>query len=490
MTEPVPLTADAPSVPRGRIARAISVQLVCRALGMVASVLSVAMTARYLGPGAYGQLTAAIVFVGMWASLADLGIGAVIVRLVASGRGDLERLVGVSSGLSLMYCMPLAALAAGTGLLIYDDADVRQMLVVISVTLLFLTMTTVGPVFVTSVRFWPMAISDLVSRFANLGIVFWLVSSHADIIWFAVAQLAPSAVQLLIQAVAASRHISVRPVFSPREIRDLLRESLAQMGIIVVVILYWRADGVILSLMSTHEEVGVYGLAQTIALNVMVLSAFFLNSTLSTAATLFARDIAAFARFMRRSVESMYFLGVPVALIGGMLAGQLIGLIGDDAFVERGAPTLALLFIAVAVRFVAGTVSQGLFAAHHQRFLLWLAIASLVFNVALNFALAGRFGAVGAGAALICTEMLSVVLGSWWLHRVCGYRTPVRFLMRVLVPTAVCAAVMLLLSGHNVLIVGGAALASYLLVNLAIGPVTWSMLSTMWRGRDPVNDGA
>jgi O-antigen/teichoic acid export membrane protein len=455
---------------------------------MVASAVSVAVTARYLGPAAYGQLTIAIVFVGMWSSLVDLGVGTVIVRLVSSGRGNLERLVNVNSGLSLVYCIPLAALAAGSGLLIYHDTDVRTMLVIMSVSLLFLTTTTTAPVFVTKVRFSAMAIADLASRIALLVIIVSLVVSHADIIWFAVANLIPSLFALLIQGVAASRHISLRPVFSPRETRDLLRKSLAQMVIVITVVLYWRADGVILSLLSSKAEVGVYGLAHIFALNTMVLSAFFQNSTLSTAAALFARDVAAFAGFMRRCVEIMYAIGMPVAVIGGMLAAPLIRLIGDEEFVERGAPTLALLFIAVALLFVSDTVSQGLFAANQQRFLLWVAIGALAFNVTLNCVLAGRYGAVGAGVALIFTELLAVAAASWGLHRACGYRMPVKFLMRVLVPTAVTAAVVLLLSGWHVLIIGGAAVAAYLLANLAIGPLTWSMLTTMRGGREPTND--
>ena len=103
--------------------------------------------------------------------------------------------------------------------------------------------------------------------------------------------------------------------------------------------------------MSTHSEVGVYGLAYTVAFNTVVLSTFFLKATLSTATGLFAQDVVAFAAFIRRSVEVMFFLGVPVAIVGSMLAGPVIELLGDRAFVERGAPTLALLFIAVALRF-------------------------------------------------------------------------------------------------------------------------------------------
>lgn len=480
-TEPtIHAGAAEPSISHTRIAQAFSIQLICRAVGMLASVFSVAMTAHYLGPTHYGQLTIAITFVGMWTSLADLGIGTVVVRRVTSGRGDLERLVRVNSGLSLMYCIPLAAVAAVTGLLIYGDPNVRVMLVVLSGQLLMLTMRTrFEPVFLVTVRFSAVAVSDVVSRLATLAVVSWLVASRADIVWFAVAQLIPPAIALLIQGSAAARHISLRPVFSLKESSDLLRESLSLMGVMIVGILYWRADGVILSLVSTHAEVGVYGLAYTVAFNTEVLSVFFLKSTLSTATELFSRDLARFAGFLRRSVELMYFLAIPVAVVGAMLAGPLMKLFGDSAFVGRGTPTLALLFVAVALRFVTGTLGQGLFACHDQRFFFRIFLVALGLNVVLNVFLDSRFGAVGAGITLVCTELFGMVLASWRLHRRCGYRTPVKFLLQVLAPTVVSAATALLLSGHHVVFIVCAAAAAYLATSLMIGPVTWSTVTSM-----------
>jgi O-antigen/teichoic acid export membrane protein len=484
MTEPTAQSAVVPSVPLARMAHAFSIQLICRALGMLASVVSVAMTARYLGPGRYGLLSIAMLFIAMWTSLADLGIATVIVRRVTSGRGDLERLVRINSGLALIYCVPLAVLAAVSGLLIYHDSDVRVMLVVLSGALLMQTMTTrFEPVFLATVRFSAVAISDVVGRLGALALVAYLVAARSDVIWFAVAQLIPPAVQLLIQGTAAMRHISVRPIFAPREAADLLRESLPLIGFLVVGLLYCRADGVILSLLSTHSEVGVYGLAFTIAFNTIVVSLIFLKSTLSTATELFARDVAAFAGFLRRGVELMYFVAVPVAVIGALLAGPLIGLFGDKAFVTRGTPTLALLFIAAALRFVSGTLGQGLVASHHQRILFWLTIATLALNVSLNVALAARFGAVGPGVALVCTEFFNMVISSWWLHRHCGYRTPVIFMLRVLIPTGASVVVTLLLSGHHVVLILVAAAAVYLATSAAVGPLRWSDLTSLRRNQ-------
>ena len=302
------------------------------------------------------------------------------------------------------------------------------------------------------------------------------------IIWFAVAQLIPLAIQLVIQGAAASRHISLRPAFSMSETKDLLRESLAPMGVIVIAILYWRADGVILSLFSSHAEVGVYGLAYTIAFNMVVVSTFFLKSTLSTATELFARDVSAFTNFMQRSVETMFFLAVPVAVVGVILAGPVIRLLGDEEFVERGAPTLALLFVAVALRFVTGTLGQGLFACHQQRYLFRLSIATLAINIILNVVLASRFGAVGAGLALVCTEVFGLIFASWWLKKQTGYRTPAAFLARTLVPAAATVAVVYALSGYHVLLVAAAAVVTYLGVNMVVGPVRASTLSALRRG--------
>ena len=103
--------------------------------------------------------------------------------------------------------------------------------------------------------------------------------------------------------------------------------------------------------------------------------------------------------------------------------------------------------------------------------MLWLTVATLGLNVALNVALAGRLGAVGPGIALVCTEFFNMMFNTWWLRRRCGYRSPVKFLLRLLVPTAASVVVTLLLSGQHVVLVLAAAAAAYLATSAAVGPV-------------------
>lgn len=455
-----------------------------RALGMIASVVTVAVTTRHLGPLSYGHLTTAVMFVGLWTSLTELGVGAVIVRRVTSGTGDLARLVRVNSGLSVMYCIPLAMLAASTGFLTYrGDSEVVAMVLIVCCSLALTTLASCfEPVFLAEVRFTAVAVSDLLSRLVSLGGTIVLVAMHAHLMWFAVVQIIPPAVQLIVQGIAASRIIDCRPVFSLSESWDILRESLPQTGVLIIAVLYWRADGVILSLFSTADQVGVYGLAYTLAFTTSVVSTFFLSSTLSTMTRLFADSKDDFATFVVRSVETMLLVGVPVAVVGAMLSHSLVELMGSSEFVEDGGPSLALLFVAVGLTFLTAAISQALFAAHDQVFLLRLNIINLIVNIALNIALAPHFGAIGAGAALLFTEATGLIVVTWRLSRRSPYATPWLYLLRLGVPVAASVGVVLLASELPVLVTGALAAGAYFAVNLVVGPATLKSIKSMLAG--------
>jgi O-antigen/teichoic acid export membrane protein len=460
-------------------------QVVFRALGMIASVLTVSATTRYLGPSSYGALTTAVMFVALWTSLTELGIGQVVVRRVMSGKGELERLIRVNVGMSTMYCLPLFALTAISGALIYgSDSDIVEMVMIVAGGLILTTMTSCfGPIFLVTVRFGAVALSDLLSRVGSLGATLVLIHFGAGTVWFAVVMLVPPSIVLLIQGVAAARITNWRPVFALGESWELLREGLPLTAMLIVGVLYWRVDGVILSLLGTTEQVGVYGLAYTLTFTLTALSAFFLSSTLSAMVHTFAQNRDEFIRFTARSVESMLFAGAPIAVVGAILANQIVELVGSDEFVSHGGPTVALLSVAVALTFLTGVLSQALFAAHDQSFLVRLSLVNLILNIVLNIVLVPFYGAVGSGLALVATEVSGLVFASWRLSRLVPYRTPWVFLLRLLVPLAACAASAESMRDLPVLLTLGVTVVVYLLVNLAVGPANAKVIKTLFSKR-------
>ncbi|MET0928134.1 MAG: flippase [Aeromicrobium sp.] len=470
------------------MAAAFGQQLVFRILGMIASIVTVALTVRHLGSDSYGHLTTAIVFVSLWTSFCELGIGSVVVRRVTSGQGDLERLVRVNTGLSVVYCAPLVILTTVSGLVVYrGEGEVSAVLPVIAIGLALTTVNScVTPVFLATVRFRAVAWSDFLSRALSLGMTVVLLETGAGLMWFAVVQIVPPLVVLVIQGVAASRMISWRPAFDLRESWDLLRESLPQTAVLIIGVLYWRIDGVLLSLLDSPQEVGTYYLASTIAFTLSVVPTFFESSTLSTMTGLWSDDRDRFGDFTARSIESMLFIGAPIAAVGLVLAGPVIQLIGSEQLVDDGAPTLALLFGAVGITFLNGTLSQALFAAHQQVFLVRLNIVNLAINIGLNIALIPVWGAPGAALALLVTEAIGMLIVSWKLSRHSTYRTPWLFAGRLLIAVAVAVTVAALLRSTPVPVSLAAAGLAYLAVNIAVGPVRIRTVTAMLRSEDEV----
>lgn len=457
-----------------QLLRAVGVQLGGRVLGMLASVFTVAMTTRYLGVDQYGLLTTAVVFVGLWNSFTELEIGAVIVRKVTGGSKDeLANLIGTNIGLSIVYCIPLAAIAFLTGFGVYFDRPrLHALILIVSVGLILSSLSTCfQPIFLVSVRFNAVALSDVLCRVATLAATGIVISLHGGLLGIGVVQIVPPLVELLILGYAAQRTVSIRPRFSRAASIALLRESLPLTAVGIVAVLYWRADGLILTLLSNSRQVAAYGVAYTIAFNLSVVSTFYLSSSLSTMTEKYATDRAQFAGFVRSSVELMFFVGLPVVTYGAFLAGPVIRLIGSAHFANVGTTPLRLLLVAVALTFLTGVFSQALFAAHEQTFLLRLSIINLAANIVLNVILVPHFGATGAGIALIASELSGAVVSVWRLARVCPYRNPVPFVVRLLIPLACGLVALLLMRGVFVLATIAVVCAVYGAANLAFGPV-------------------
>jgi O-antigen/teichoic acid export membrane protein len=473
----------------GRIARAFGIQMFARIVGLLASVVTVALTTRHLGPTSYGHLTTAIVFVGLWTSFTELGIGSVIVRRVTSGSGDLNHLVRVNAGLSLVYCIPLAVITVVTGWAMYGgESEVVGMIAIVGFSLILTTLSScVQPVFMTDVRFGAVAASDALGRILSLVGTIVLIYEDAPLVWFAAVQLIPPLVALLIQGVAAHRISNLRPVFSARDSWLLVRESLPQTGVLIIAALYWRSDGVLLSKLSTPDQVGAYGLAYSITFNATVISSTFLASALSTMTNLYASDKPAFVAFTTRSVQAMLFMGAPMAVVGMILSPELVHLMSSEEFVDAAGLMLGLLFVCVAIRFVNAVLSQALFAAHDQVFLLRLNVINLIANIALNLALIPLLGATGVGISLIASELIGLVVATWRLGRRSTYRTPWRFSIHLAVPLAAAAGVCILLRELPVLLTGLAAAVVYLAVNALLGPVRPSAVRGML-SRSPDGD--
>ncbi|HEX3785661.1 MAG TPA: flippase [Pseudonocardiaceae bacterium] len=422
------------------IARGVVIQVAARVTGLPLSLVSLIIATRYLGLHGYAVLTTAVVFVGLFDTFTDLGVGTVIVRRVAGRENaSLARLVGMNLTFSLCYALPLLLVAVIAGFFAYPGQSTAQVAVlIVSSGLLFDTLSScLDPVFDVHVRYTAVAAAEFCSRVVTLAASLLVVFADAGLLAMCAVQVLPQLIRMITLAVAARRIITLRLVRAKAETVRLLKESVPFALIMLIAIVYWRVDGVLLSLLSSSTQVAAYGIALQLAFNLAVIPQVFSRSAMSTINASYATDPERFRGAVDSGYRFLLLCSVPIGVLGIPLAGRILTLVANQ-FTEPATGTLQLFFVACALSFITTIVSNALIAAHEQRFLTRLSAINLVLNIGLNLVFIPLFGAVGTGIALVITELSGVVFTQSRMRRAGAEKLPVGYALR-LIPGLVAA---------------------------------------------------
>ncbi len=436
-----------------------------RILGLLCSLIQIKLSVTYLGPTDYGLLMTAVIFIQALTAWTDLGIGAIVVRRVSGQGADFPRSVGLGMALGLGIMIPTFVLAnVGAQLLYPDQPDVVVGIAILSVGLLATTWaTSLRPVAQVTGRFGHFAAADLVGRLLSLVLVATVISLDLGLRWFFLAQLMVPLGQLVAMTRLGRLVGRFRPVWHRADLWGLLRESLPLSYVALVATLYYTVDGLMLSKMTSPEQVGAYGLAYRIVANLTIVSTSAASVLTSRFAEDAARDRSKMAATLRESLGGILLIALPLATLVFPLSADIIRLVGSEEMVLLAHWPLVGVSVAVAIGMVTAIFSVALVGDHQQKVLTILNTCTLALNVVLNLLLIPRFEATGAALALVISETVGLVVVSVLMARRLGRFVPVRVLLRMVpVLSLVLGVEYLTQSMHGVLriLVVGASYAA------------------------------
>jgi O-antigen/teichoic acid export membrane protein len=180
--------------------------------------------------------------------------------------------------------------------------------------------------------------------------------------------------------------------------------------------LYLWIDFVMLSLMTSAEVVGWYGVPTRLFQTLMFLPVVVSTAWLPRFVRGFESGAASLARTARQPLELVLLLSLPIAAMTAIVARPLIHLLYGSAY-AHAVPVMALLGLSIPPMYLNIMLSQVLVAMNRQSAWTWVMVVTTVINPLLNLALIpltqDRFGngAIGAAIALFLTELLVVSIG-------------------------------------------------------------------------------
>jgi len=382
-----------------------------------------AMTTR-LGAAAFGIFVLVQAYVGLVQTFTDLGLSPVLQRDVARGDQDERSLLGQAMGLRLTLALIAIPVGVAVGLLVYADksSTMKTGLVLLLFSIPFaITQEVSAAHFTARLRNTIIAIGSVLQQVVFVGLVILAVSLHKSVVYCLGAALAGAIISSIYTNVMAHREISFSLSFDRRVWNSMLRTS-TPIGVAYVIgLLYFKADTLILSFLSTTKQIGYYGAAYSIVTVFLALPGI-LSRTFLPSMVRASKDA------IDQAVHSalIYFsIGGTFSATAIMVCGPtVIRIVAGPHFGASDPPLrilgLGLIFICFSTFLSSVCVARGF-----GNKIFVMSLVSLILNVALNLVAIPKFGINGAATATLCCEVISLALFMRLVRRETGVRTRV-----------------------------------------------------------------
>jgi len=384
--------------------------------------------ARWRSPDDVGQFATVMALQTVFVTICGLGLEPYLASQLAS-HPDRRRFVASATLLVSVWSGVCMAVMIASGWCVSTASAARVAAAVLSLSVLPTGLMTIGEaIFIAGGKARVIAVATTAENLLRTVVPLVLLARGAALpavcASFVAVRLAACAVYL----VAGRRALGPFAAPELRLVRDIARVAPTFAGITVLATIHAQLGMILAARLGGDQAAAHFGIASRFLVPVTLLLTSYGAVLQPEASRVARRSIPALRRLLVRSAGLSLAVVVPLA-VGGMVFGPaLLGLLFGARY-EGASGALALLGISLVPFTIVIMMARGLVATGRQHIDLLANLAAVVINVAANVILIPRYGATGAGWALLLstTVMAAIVVGAGTRHA-----APHRVLPRVL----------------------------------------------------------
>jgi len=393
------------------VAKGSFIVLVGSITGKVLRFILHVILARVLGVASYGLYSLGQSINDISLYIVSLGDGKAIVRFgsVYSSRGDVQRLKGlifgflfISLGLSIILVICFFTFSGFIAHGIFKNPALEQVLKIFSMGLPFsiILITTAAIGFAFNKARYKVIIQDIGQTSVNtlliIGIFFLKGGLKGAIFGYIASLLISSLFGIFLVIKNFPLLVARTPVVF--EIRKIIGYSLPIVFIVSSYFLIFEIDRILLGFFLSVKEVGIYTIASSIAMNILVFSSIFVANFSPVITQLYHNNKIMQLKKMYKLVSlwGVWLTFIPcICFI--IFYREIISLFGSGF--ESAKPVLIILSVVFLLESIAIQTRELLQMSGKQNIEVINSIFSIVLNILLNVALIPIFGIVGASIA-------------------------------------------------------------------------------------------
>jgi PST family polysaccharide transporter len=403
---------------RARVVKGLSWTMLQSWATHLMTLLVFLVTARLLGPEAFGTVVLAYTTVGALLTLVDLGLGDALLRKKNATQEDNDivfwTLVASSAVMFIAVCA-----TAGLVARVMEQPPLEWVMIVVGITVPVYALGALPPILLRrQLQFKPLAQRAMISTAAG-GVVGIAMAATGFSYW---ALVAKGLVEAFTSTALVWRQVDYRP--RRRFDRSLWREMFAVGRPLTVSRLFdlvnQRADSFIISAHAGPGPLGLYAAAHRVYRTLMDALFMAIQKVALPAFAQIADDPPRTQQALLRMIRLTSFLTFPLFAIVGLLADPLVPALFGARWSEA-APILSAFCAAGLLFSVSYYNSPLMTAAGRTDYVMHLTILNTVLNL-VAFLVGIRWGPLGVAIGFALRGYVTFPVNLWMLRRTIGMR--------------------------------------------------------------------
>jgi O-antigen/teichoic acid export membrane protein len=401
-----------------RIARNTSLLTIGQIISYGESAIYAILVARYLGAEGLGILNFGVSLIAIFSVIVNFGLGTLTTREVARDRSKASKY--------LANVIPIQVLLAFTSIslivvLVNAIGYPQQTIYVVYILSVGLIVSTLSSLFLAifqafeELKFQAMVL--VITSVAALCGALIVIQLHLNVVAFALFALVSSGIGL-----AFVYAICVRRFFKPYLEADFdfwrsaLKEAWPMAATAMSVMIFFRIDVVMISLIQGTTAVGFYSIAYTLSEASLVVPSMFVVSLLPILSKLHQDPKQSFQDTCAQVIRYLLYLALPMALFVTMWAKPIVSFLYGARF-DPSVAALQILIWSAAIMYVSMVLGTALVAANLQKLSMKLNLLQAALNISLNVLLIPKYSYFGASFATVVAVACGLALGFFFLGR-------------------------------------------------------------------------
>lgn len=363
--------------------------------------------ARSLGHTVYGQFAFILAYAQIWQVLADFGLTMIAVRELSTHQAEQKRYLSNLISLKLVIgCLTFCLIVISTWFLEKPDF-IKQLIYIAGAYIIIYTAgEMIRAVFRAYERFAYDAWIRISQHIVLLGFIIYGVTQDSlyQITW---GYFYSALFALLVSCYFIWKKFTTFTVsWHWPLLKNLLREAWPLALANVFVIVYFRIDTIMLSLIKGDEPTAWYNAAFLLIFSLTFVAYVIVMSVFPRLSRLAKESLAEAKVLYRQTLLLITLAGVGILGIAVFISRYLIPVVYGEAFLPA-VKIFAILAVAVFFSYLSQVWLYTLNALGRQRLYTWATALGMVLNITLNWYLIPIYSYLGAAWATVITELIT-----------------------------------------------------------------------------------